>query len=139
MGNISGAEAIGFEPLGPNEPGAAKGGPLPGIPPKIKLPPNFAVPEKPDYSDYIIIEFGPPSVFDEGFDLIDLYFWPGILPSDPLPFPDPEVLKELEKPRIEPPEGYYPDDSRSMQMDKVIWSVPELHVPGQSSGDVFLF
>lgn len=103
MGYISGAEAIGFEPLGPNEPGAAKGGPLPGIPPKIKLPPNFAVPEKPDYSDYIIIEFGPPSVFDEGFDLIDQNNWPGFLPSDPLNIPpwnlpDPsQMLWELER------------------------------------------
>ena len=141
MGYISGAEAIGFEPLSPNEPGGPSSAINPVLIPPISNTPiaDRTQPQPPDYSDYIIIEFGPPSIFDEGFDLIDQNNWPGFLPSDPLPFgfpPDPTELLLPSKPPG-PLEGYDPYAPRSTQMDIDHWNVPELHVPGQSSGDVF--
>jgi hypothetical protein len=146
MAYISGAEAIGFEPLSPNEPGGPSSAINPVLIPPISNTPiaDRTQPQPPDYSDYIIIEFGPPSVFDEGFDLIDQNNWPGFVPSDPLNIPpwnlfDPsQMLWELERIlKPEPPPGYYPDEARLKQMYIDHWNVPELHVPGQSSGDVF--
>ena len=145
MGYISGAEAIGFEPLSPNEPGAARGEPLSGNPPKFEPPPDFvAVPDKHDFTAVDVIAC-PPSVFDKEFDWIDLIiarplpidpFYPPWMPSDPLQVLQGEWIPKV-FPKPEPPPGYYPDEARLKQMYIDHWNVPELHVPGQSSGDVF--
>ncbi|MEY3732617.1 MAG: hypothetical protein RLZZ57_3373, partial [Pseudomonadota bacterium] len=56
MGNISGAEAIGFEPLSPNEPGGPSSAINPVLIPPISNTPSAdkTQPQPPDYSDYII-------------------------------------------------------------------------------------